>query len=92
MKLEFVIETGKSVAETRVFIDQKILARPEATMLLAEHRWEGNVLHASGSLGTGTMTVEHGKVLVDLELSAFGQVARNQIERTLNEQFKRLSQ
>ena len=92
MKLEFSIETGKSVAETRAFIDTKILARPEATMLLAEHRWEGNVLHASGSLGVGTITVEHGLVKIDIELSAFGAVAKTQIERTLTEQFKRLSE
>ena len=89
-RLTHTIETGKSVAEMRTFIDTKMLSRPEAKMLLAEHRWEGNVLHASGGLGTGTMTLEHGKVVIDIDLSAFGAIAQSQIERTLENEFKRI--
>jgi hypothetical protein len=83
-------ETGKTVAEMRSFIDEKMLSRPETRIVISEHRWEGNVLHASGNLGTGTLTLEHGKVIVDIELTAFGSMAQSQIDRVLNDQFKRI--
>ena len=83
-------ETKKTISETRTFIDQRILSRPEIELLLQEHHWEGNVLHARGALGEGTVTIEHEAVLVDIELSLFGAAAQSRIEQALTDQFKQL--
>lgn len=77
------IETGKSIVEMRSFIDTKALGRPELALLLDTHRWEGNVLHASGKLGHGTLTLEDNRVIVDIELTLFGSAAKGRIEKEL---------
>ena len=86
------IETKKTVVEMRHSIDSKLLTRPELALLLDEHRWEGNVLHARGKLGHGTITLEHGRVIVHIELSLFGSAAKGQIEEALGKQLKRLGE
>lgn len=85
-------ETGKSVVEMRTFIDARVLARPEISLLLATHTWKANTLHASGKLGHGTITLEHGRVIIDIELSFFGAAAQGAIEQQLREQFRRLQE
>ncbi len=74
----------------RLLIDSKILTRPEVAMLITEHRWEGNVLHASGKMGRGTISVADQLVTVDIELSMFGSAAKGVIEETLTEKLKQL--
>ncbi len=88
--IDQTIETSKSVVEMRGLIDSKILSRPEVRLMLDETRWEGNVLHARGKLGHGTVTVEHHRVHIHIELSLFGAAARGQLESMLTEQVKRL--
>jgi Putative polyhydroxyalkanoic acid system protein (PHA_gran_rgn) len=89
-RIKQTFDTGKSVAEMRLFIDTRVLTRPELSLLLDSHRWEGATLYASGKLGSGTMTLEHGKVHVDIELTLFGAAAQGTIEAQLAKQFKRL--
>ncbi|MCU0329946.1 MAG: polyhydroxyalkanoic acid system family protein [Candidatus Kapabacteria bacterium] len=89
-RIKQTFETGKSVVEMRTFIDSRVLTRPELSLLLDAHRWEGATLHASGKLGSGTIVLEHGKVHVDIELTLFGAAAQGTIEAKLAEQFKRL--
>jgi hypothetical protein len=89
-RLSFTIETGKSVPEMRSYIDTRLLSRPESKMLLKDHHWSGNVLHASGTLGEGTITLEHQRIVIDIELTAFGEIARNQIQRTLEREFTQI--
>jgi hypothetical protein len=48
------------------------------------------VLHASGKLGHGTITLRDNFVDIDIELSFFGSAAKGAIEQTLSEQIKRL--
>jgi hypothetical protein len=86
------IDTNKTAAEMRHLIDSKVLTRPELRLLLDETRWEGNVLHAKGKLGHGTVAVEERKVVIHIELSLFGSAARGQIEQALSDQVKRLGQ
>jgi hypothetical protein len=74
----------------RLLIDTKVLTRPEVAMLITEHRWEENVLHASGKMGRGTITVADQLVTVDIELSMFGSAAKGVIEQTLTEKIKML--
>lgn len=88
--IDQTIETSKTVVEMRTLIESKILSRPEVRLLLDETRWEGNVLHARGKLGHGTVTVEHHRVHIHIELSLFGAAARGQLESMLTEQVKRL--
>ena len=90
-RIQQSIETQKSVAEMRHLIDTKVLDRPEINMLLSDHRWEGNVLHASGTLGKGTVTLDEGRVTIDIELSMFGSAAKGKIEQTLTDTFKKLN-
>ncbi len=73
-------------------IDSRILSRSDISLLLESHTWKGNVLHASGKLGSGTITLEHGRIVVDIELSFFGAAAQGAIEQKLREQFKQLQQ
>lgn len=75
----------------RTYIDAKILSRTDVGFVMDEHRWEGNVLHAKGRLGLGTITLEHGKVLVDIELTILGSAAKGTIEATLKKQFGQLN-
>lgn len=89
-RIQQTIDTTKSVAEMRTLIDTKVLGRPEVSLLIERHHWDGNVLHAAGKLGQGTITLEHGKVLIDIELSMFGAVAKGAIEQQLQDQIKRL--
>lgn len=86
------IDTNKTAAEMRHLIDSKVITRPEIRLLLDETRWEGNVLHARGKLGHGTLTVEDRRVVIHIELSIFGSAARGQIEQVLNDQVMRLGQ
>lgn len=88
--IQQTFETNKSVAEMRSMIDTKVLDRPEISLLLNEHHWDGNVLHASGSLGKGTVTLDHGRVTIDIELSMFGAAAKGKIEQTLTSTFTQL--
>lgn len=74
----------------RTFIDTKVLVRPEIRLLLERHHWDGNVLHAAGKMGSGTLTLEQGQVLVDIELTLFGAAAKGAIEQQLTEQLKKL--
>jgi hypothetical protein len=90
-RIQQTFETSKSIAEMRMLIDTKALNRPEIGLLLNDHRWEGNVLHASGTLGHGTITLTEGHVSVDIELSMFGAAAKGKIEQTLHSTFKQLS-
>ncbi len=90
-RIQQTFETNKSVAEMRSLLDTKVLTRPEISLLLNDHRWDGNVLHASGSLGQGTVTLEHGRATIDIELSMFGSAAKGKIEQTLNSTFKQLT-
>lgn len=89
-RIQQTIQTSKSALEMRLLIDSKILTRPEVAMLITEHRWEGNVLHASGKMGRGTITIADQLVTVDIELSMFGSAAKGVIEQTLKEKFKML--
>ena len=84
------IETSKTAMEMRLLIDSKVLTRPELSMLVSTHEWKGNVLHASGKLGHGTITLRDNFVDIDIELSFFGSAAKGAIEQTLSEQIKRL--
>lgn len=86
------IETNKSIIEMRIILESKVLSRPELAILLNEHHWVGNVLHAKGKMGHGTITLENKKVIVDIELSIFGSAAKGAIESTLADQIKRLSE
>ena len=90
-RITFSVDTTKSVVECRTFIDQQVLSRPEAQMLLQDHRWEGDTLHAAGSLGSGTISLHPGRIDVDIELSMFGTAAKGRIEEVLNDQFKKLN-
>lgn len=89
-RIQQTIQTSKSALEMRLLIDSKILTRPEVAMLITEHRWEGNVLHASGKMGRGTISVADQLVTVDIELSMFGSAAKGVIEETLTEKLKQL--
>lgn len=91
-QLSLTIETGKSVPEMKTFIDSRLLSRPESKMLLTYHHWHGNVLHAKGSLGEGTITLEHRRVVIDIELTTFGEIAKGQIQRTLEKEFTQIGQ
>lgn len=84
------INTSKTALEMRLLIDSKVLPRPEFAMLVSEHRWDGNVLHASGKMGRGTITLADNLVTVDIELSMFGSAAKGVIEQTLTEKLKQL--
>jgi hypothetical protein len=84
------IETSKTAMEMRLLIDSKVLTRPELSMLVSTHEWKGNVLHASGKLGRGTITLRDNFVDIDIELSFFGSAAKGAIEQTLSDQIKRL--
>ncbi len=59
-------------------------------MLMNEHHWDGDVLHASGSLGSGTISLSSGEIVIDIELSMFGAAARSRIEDALREQFSKI--
>jgi hypothetical protein len=89
-RIQQTIQTSKSALEMRLLIDTKVLTRPEVAMLITEHRWEENVLHASGKMGSGTITVADQLVTVDIELSLFGSAAKGAIEQTLKEKIKML--
>jgi len=89
-RIQQTIQTSKSALEMRLLIDSKILTRPEVAMLITEHRWEGNVLHASGKMGRGTITIADQLVTVDIELSMFGSAAKGVIEETLTEKLRQL--
>ncbi|MCX6139859.1 MAG: polyhydroxyalkanoic acid system family protein [Candidatus Kapabacteria bacterium] len=86
------IDTNKSIVEMRTALDTKVLSRPELRILLDDHHWEGNVLHAKGKMGHGTITLEDKKVIVHIELSIFGSAAKGAIESALADQIKRLSE
>lgn len=90
-QISMTIESKKSIVEMRSFIEEEILTRPEAEMLLNERRWEGNTLHASGSLGSGTIEVSEGAVVVTIELSIFGIAAKGRVEEVIRSQFGRLN-
>lgn len=89
-RIQQTVDTKKSVVEMRTYIDAKVLSRADVGLVLDEHRWEGNVLHARGRLGHGTITLEHGKVIVDIELTLLGSAAKGTIESTLRKQFEQL--
>lgn len=89
-RIQLTVETTNSVAECRTFITEQILTRPEAQMLLNEAEWIGDTLHASGSLGSGTIDLLPGQVVIDIELSMFGAAAKGRIEEALTEQFNKL--
>jgi hypothetical protein len=91
-RIHQTFDTGKSVIEMRTFIDGRVLSRSEIALLLDTHTWKGNVLHANGKLGSGTITLEHGRVVIDIELSFFGAAAQGAIEQQLRDQFKRLQE
>ena len=84
------IETTKTAMEMRLLIDGKVLSRPELALLLDTHHWDGNVLHASGKMGRGTITLRDNAVDIDIELSFFGSAAKGAIEQTLSEQIKKI--
>ncbi|MBC8124514.1 MAG: polyhydroxyalkanoic acid system family protein [Candidatus Kapabacteria bacterium] len=84
------IETNKTVAEMRHSLDEKVLQRPEVKFMLDEHHWDGNVLHAKGKMGTGTITLEDKKVILDIQLTLFGSAAKGAIEQTITDQIKKL--
>ncbi len=85
-----VIETSKTALEMQILITTKVLPRPEVSVLLDKTHWEANVLHASGKLGKGTLTVEDYRVIIHIELSLFGSAARGTVEQILTEQVTRL--
>ena len=89
-RIHQTIQTSKSALEMRLLLDTKVLTRPEFALLITDHHWDGNVLHASGKMGRGTITLADQLVTVDIELSMFGAAAKGAIEQTLNEQIKRL--
>jgi hypothetical protein len=89
-RIQQTIQTSKSALEMRLLIDSKVLNRPEVALLLSEHRWEGNVLHARGRMGHGTITLADNLVTIDIELSMFGAAAKGAIEQTLTEKIKML--
>lgn len=89
-RIQQTIQTSKSALEMRLLIDNKVLTRSEITMLINDHHWEENVLHASGKMGHGTITLADQLVTIDIELSIFGTVAKGAIEQTLKEKIKML--
>ena len=91
-RIAFTVETTASVVECRTFINEQVLSRPEAEMLLQDHHWDGDTLHASGSLGAGTISLLPGAIDVDIELSMFGTAAKARIEEVLHDQLKKLNQ
>jgi len=76
--------------EMRSYIDNNVLSRTDVGFILDEHHWDGNVLHAKGRLGHGTITLEHNKVVVDIELTILGSAAQGTIESTLKQKFGQL--
>lgn len=90
-RIQQTIETNKSIVEMRTYIDTKVLKRSDVGFVLSEHRWDGNVLHAKGKLGHGTITLEQGKILVDIELTMLGSVAKGTIEASLKKEFGKLN-
>ncbi len=91
-RIQQTFETNKSIAEMRMLIETRALNRPEIGVLLKDHHWVGNVLHASGCLGHGTVTLTEGRVTIDIELSLFGSAAKSRIEDALSRTFKQLSE
>jgi hypothetical protein len=77
------VETQRDAQSMIGFLNTEVLSRSDVSTLLAVHRWEGSVLHASGSLGSGTISVGDFIVEVDIVLSAMGSAARSIIERKL---------
>lgn len=90
-RIQQTIETSKSAFEMRNYVETKVLIRPELKVLISEYHWVDNKLYAEGKLGKGTITLLDNKVIIDIELSLFGTVAKGQIEQTLQEQFKKLN-
>ena len=89
-RIHQTIQTSKTALEMRLLLDTKVLTRTEFALLVTDHRWDGNVLHASGKMGRGTITIADNLVTVDIELSMFGSAAKGVIEQTLNEKIKAL--
>lgn len=71
------------------YIVDELLSRPDVGGLLPETRWEHDILHASGPLGTGTVHVTDFHVTVAIELSPAGALAKTLVENKL---IKALSQ
>ena len=88
--IQIQFETSVSADKAKSFIDEELLSQPEITMMLQEHYWEGHTLHASGTLGEGTVQVADNEVAVDIELSMFGTAAKSRIEEALTDFFKRM--
>ncbi len=89
-RIQQTIETGKTVVEMRTYIDSTILARSDVSLVMKEHHWDGNVLHAKGGLGHGTITLEHQKLIIDIELNLLGSAAKGTIEATLKKQLEQM--
>lgn len=90
-RIQLAFTTSKSVPEVRSVVETQMLTRPELRALLDTHVWEGNVLHAQGTMGAGTVTLEEGKILVDITLSAFGRVAQGAITAKLQSHFSKIA-
>jgi len=89
-RIQQTVETGKTIAEMRSYIDKTILSRSDVALVMSEHHWDGNVLHAKGRLGHGTIALEHHKIIIDIQLNILGSAAKGTIEAAINKQFAQL--
>lgn len=89
-RINTTVTTKTTALEMRRMLDERVLSNPELQTLLPHHHWDGMVLHASGPLGKGTVALADYRIVIDIELSIFGSVAKRSIEERLVTQLSRL--
>lgn len=89
-RIEQTVQTTKTAFEMKKLINQDMLSRPDVLVMLEQHHWDGNVLHASGKLGRGTIDLLDNLATISIELSALGSAAKGTIQDRLLKQINKL--
>lgn len=90
-RIQKSFKTKYTTMEMKNFINANILTNSALSTLLESADWFDNELEIKSKLGSGKIILSDYRVDVDITLSIFGSFAKNRIESTLDNEFKKLN-
>jgi hypothetical protein len=86
------IKTKRTKEEMKAFVKDKILSLPMLSSVVSKTEWNIDRLDFKSSLGDGYFLFMENMVEIEIKLSFIGNIAKGQIEKTIDTEFLKLEE
>ena len=86
------IKTKRTKEEMKSFVKDKILSIPMLSSVVTKTEWNIDRLDFESSLGDGYFLFMENMIEFEIKLSFLGNMARGQIEKTIDAEFLKLEE